>query len=185
MTNNMNSDVNNMLKELSDSWNEFNKSFKKNQDINEERGLLEMLIEAIDYSFMRTDGTYDKSLTYPVIDKVNYIKKVKRYMDRAEEWALKEFPVEMGLEPNYDETPIEVDHNRFIRPLAEKCYRQAEKDLALTWEDIWEICTIVDKVKNEFCDNPSIFKLNEVTPDSFKKAYGEEVLRRFNEQRNK
>ena len=60
-------------------------------------------------------------------------------MDRAEEWALKEFPVEMGLEPNYDETPIEVDHNRFIRPLAEKCYRQAEKDLALTWEDMKQI----------------------------------------------
>ena len=34
-----------------------------------------MLIESIDYSFLKTDGTYDRSLTYPVIDKVNYIKK--------------------------------------------------------------------------------------------------------------
>ena len=64
--------------------------------------------------------------------------------------------------------------------------KYVRSDLAeLTWEDIWEICTIVDKVRDEFCDNPSMFKLNEITPDSFKKAYGEEVLRRFNEQRNK
>ncbi len=38
--------------------------------------LLADLLDAIDYSFLRTDGTYDKSLTYPVIDEVNYIKKL-------------------------------------------------------------------------------------------------------------
>lgn len=38
------------------------------------RELLDMLLEAIDYSFLKTDGSYDKSLTYPVIDKVRYIK---------------------------------------------------------------------------------------------------------------
>lgn len=37
--------------------------------------LLEMLLEAIDYSFLQTNGDYDKSLTYPVIDKVRYIKE--------------------------------------------------------------------------------------------------------------
>ena len=36
---------------------------------------LEMLIEAIDYSFLNTQGEYDKELTYPVIDKVKFIKK--------------------------------------------------------------------------------------------------------------
>lgn len=40
-----------------------------------DRELLEMLVEAIDYSFLKTNGEYDKSLTYPVIDKVRYIKK--------------------------------------------------------------------------------------------------------------
>ena len=37
--------------------------------------LLEILLEAIDYSFLQTNGDYDKSLTYPVIDKVKYIKE--------------------------------------------------------------------------------------------------------------
>ena len=41
-----------------------------------DRDMLNLLIEAIDYSFLRTDGTYDKALTYPVIDKVRFIKKV-------------------------------------------------------------------------------------------------------------
>jgi hypothetical protein len=36
---------------------------------------LEMLIEAIDYSFLNIKGEYDKSLSYPVIDKVRFIKK--------------------------------------------------------------------------------------------------------------
>ena len=34
-----------------------------------------MLLDVIDYSFLQTDGSYDKSLTYPVIDKVLFIKK--------------------------------------------------------------------------------------------------------------
>lgn len=37
--------------------------------------LLKMLLEAIDYSFLQTDGSYDKTLTYPVIDKIQYIKE--------------------------------------------------------------------------------------------------------------
>jgi hypothetical protein len=36
---------------------------------------IKMLIEAIDYSFLNTQGEYDKELTYPVIDKVKFIKK--------------------------------------------------------------------------------------------------------------
>ena len=41
-----------------------------------DRDMLNLLLEAIDYSFLRTDGTYDKASTYPVIDKVRFIKKV-------------------------------------------------------------------------------------------------------------
>lgn len=33
------------------------------------------LIDAIDYSYLHIDGTYDDALSYPVIDKVNFIKK--------------------------------------------------------------------------------------------------------------
>ena len=37
--------------------------------------LLEMLLDAIDYSFLQIDNSYDKTLTYPVIDKIQYIKE--------------------------------------------------------------------------------------------------------------
>ena len=37
--------------------------------------LLNMLLEAIDYSFLQIDGSYDKTLTYPVIDKIQYVKE--------------------------------------------------------------------------------------------------------------
>ena len=60
---------------------------------------IEMLIETIDYSFLKTDGTYDESLTYPVIDKVKYIKRLleesrqKREEEEAAETQYKEeFP---------------------------------------------------------------------------------------------
>ena len=45
----------------------------KKKDFSD-RDMLTLLMEAIDYSFLRTDGTYRKELTYPVIDKVNFIK---------------------------------------------------------------------------------------------------------------
>lgn len=40
-----------------------------------DKEMLIYLIQAIDYSFLKTDGSYDKNLTYPVIDKVKWIKK--------------------------------------------------------------------------------------------------------------
>ncbi len=52
---------------------------------------IKMLIEAIDYSFLNTQGEYDKELTYPVIDKVKFIKKsmqeepVSEELDKAAE----------------------------------------------------------------------------------------------------
>lgn len=42
-----------------------------------DRELLVMLLEAIDYSFWNpTEKKYNLDLTYPVIDKVKYIKRV-------------------------------------------------------------------------------------------------------------
>ena len=40
-----------------------------------DKDMLMSLIQAIDYSFLKTDGSYDKDLSYPVIDKVNWIKR--------------------------------------------------------------------------------------------------------------
>lgn len=48
------------------------------KDHQQTKELLKMLLEAIDYSFAQTDGTYDLILTYPVIDKVKYIKQKLR-----------------------------------------------------------------------------------------------------------
>ena len=46
--------------------------------------LLGMLLEAIDYSFLQMDGSYDKTLTYPVIDKIQYIKEQVKNMEVKE-----------------------------------------------------------------------------------------------------
>ena len=46
--------------------------------------LLKMLLEAIDYSFLQTDGSYDKTLTYPVIDKIQYIKEQVKDVEAKE-----------------------------------------------------------------------------------------------------
>lgn len=48
------------------------------KDHQQTKELLKMLLETIDYSFAQTDGTYDLTLTYPVIDKVKYIKQKLR-----------------------------------------------------------------------------------------------------------
>lgn len=48
------------------------------KDHQQTKELLKMLLEAIDYSFAQTDGKYDLTLTYPVIDKVKYIKQKLR-----------------------------------------------------------------------------------------------------------
>ena len=53
-------------------------------------------------------------------------------------------------------------------------YKQAEKDLALTWEDIKMIFTIADNYDSEF-NRPHIGS----------DAYYKEVLRRFNEQKER
>lgn len=54
--------------------NVIEKDKTKNDDFDYKK-MLNMLLDAIDYSFMKTDGSYDKALTYVVIDKVNFIKK--------------------------------------------------------------------------------------------------------------
>ena len=50
-------------------------------------------------------------------------------------------------------------------------YRQAEKDLELTWEDVFGIFCLVNEVLDDYAEGKT------------KKEVGEEVLKRFNEQR--
>lgn len=65
-------------------------------------------------------------------------------------------------------------------------YEQAEKDLMLTWEDAYKIVSLAEEVKNDFCDNPNMFSiLKPITVNEFKKVFNEEILRRFNEWRDK
>ena len=52
-------------------------------------------------------------------------------------------------------------------------YNQAEKDLELTWENMFDIFRLVNVVLDDYADGKT------------RKEVGEEVLRRFNEQRHK
>lgn len=63
------------------------------------------------------------------------------------------------------------------RPIFIRGYERAEKDLALTWEDIAKIDAIISDVNNEFAVDYS----KEISRQKFY----EEVLKRFNEQKNK
>ena len=74
-----------------------------------------------------------------------------------------------------------TDHEGFTfddeRKAYAKGYEQAEKDLALTWEDIKAIVTIADSMLTGTAWDAIEW------PDQQK--YYEEVLRHFNEQREK
>ena len=85
---------------------------------------------------------------------------------RAEEAAMKAYPVVM-------EEHTERDLNKPRRLSYIKGYEQAEKDLALTWEDISEIAAWI-----------SVCFTNCKEGDTSKEIY-EEALRRFNESKNK
>ena len=58
-----------------------------------------------------------------------------------------------------------------------KGYQQAEKDLALTWEDVKRIVEIADKLCPYTSKDIAEFQENFQTEE----AYYKEVLRRFNE----
>lgn len=98
---------------------------------------------------------------------------------RAEEKALEAYPVKM--------TPLvyqdlidqfggktEIDVNTYPRCLFQEGYELAEKDLALTWEDIEKI---VDIHRDVLYDNPKRIM-------GAKENY-EDTLRKFNEWREK
>lgn len=91
-------------------------------------------------------------------------------MSRAEERALEAYPDIQ--QPIWDESYPKVLFTRNVeRGAFIQGYHQAEKDLALTWEDIEHIVQIHDDV----------IEVAGGTP----KDFAEETLRRFNEQRIK
>ena len=102
---------------------------------------------------------------------------------RAEEFALEKYPKRIvrlyGPLMLYDgkDEPLEVDDNLIPRKACVQGYEQAEKDLALTWEDIRRIFEEVNIIEVEF------FRENKrrLTDNELYK----EVLRRFNEYKNK
>ena len=101
-------------------------------------------------------------------------------MSKAEERAFKEYPVFMTtLIPANDELPlIEQDCNKFTREAYIKGYHQAEKDLALTWEDIRKLDIILAEVDVEI-------EFNKIDIETETPEYYKEVLNRFNKQKEK
>lgn len=75
-------------------------------------------------------------------------------MTKAEEAALKAYPVNM-TPLNYQDLieqfggKTEIDVNTYPRRQFQEGYEQAEKDLALTWEDVRRIVIISEDVFEE------------------------------------
>ena len=89
-------------------------------------------------------------------------------MSKAEEAAMKAYPEEI-----YEDDSWTDDLNKYQREGFIKGYEQAEKDLALTWEDVLQIRGIMAQMCVEPDEHPEWLLTDE--------AYYEEVLRRFKE----
>ena len=84
-------------------------------------------------------------------------------MSKAEDRALKSYPVNVAQREGYDENLRE--RKGFI-----KGYHQAEKDLELSWEDVAVINNIITEMLNDCGDN--------ILYDT-EKDFCQEVLKRF------
>ena len=100
-------------------------------------------------------------------------------MDKAQEKAWEVYPE--PVKSNYPDTFDGYEQylqdsvtNALRRACFTEGYRKSEKDLVLTWEDIQRLAVIMDE---EECDwNVKVWEKQEVA---------EQVLHRFNEERNK
>lgn len=95
---------------------------------------------------------------------------------RAEQKALEAYPPihSDGKRHAKRVQSLSVDTRQSVRTVFQKGYEQAEKDLALTWEDIEKI---TDIHRNVLYDNPKRIM-------GAKENYGD-TLRKFNEWREK
>lgn len=87
-------------------------------------------------------------------------------MSKAEERALEAYPIRI------DPTACDCDLNEEARGIYQFGYKQAEKDLALTWEDIKTIEEII--ATSDWYDF-------EINGNFWSKEFYEEVLKRFKE----
>ena len=95
-------------------------------------------------------------------------------MSKAEQRALEAYPPKMryvGIDSVKDNRKIDV--NKPMRDRFVKAYRQAEKDMELTWEDINRIEIIIKDVYRNYSHGIEA------------KQFGIEVLNRFNKQKGK
>ena len=75
----------------------------------------------------------------------------------------------------------EIDVNTYPRCLFQQGYEQAEKDLALTWEDIGTIAHLIYVVNQEFHTRYDQDETGEF--DFSREDVYEEVLKRFMEEK--
>ena len=94
---------------------------------------------------------------------------------RAEEAALKAYPKETRNESGF---VIDIGHPQWIRDYYIEGYEQAEKDLALTWQDVSILITIYE----QGADNGDYRRYNDA---EWMKEYSQDILRKFNEIRKK
>ena len=93
-------------------------------------------------------------------------------MDKADKRALEKYPKRKdGYTRNY------ACSDNDVRRLYAQGYRKAEKDLALTIDDIERLHTFLYAVKN---NKSGCFTFTRLSDEKY-----QEVLRRFNEQRKK
>jgi hypothetical protein len=93
--------------------------------------------------------------------------------DKARQKALERFPILFGERTGCDKTNLQQER----RNAYEKGYHQAEKDLALTCEDIEKIHTFLYAIKN---NKQGVFTFTRLSDEQY-----QEVLNRFNKQKGK
>ena len=96
-------------------------------------------------------------------------------MTRASKRALERYPV--IKRPSWSRSCGWSDQNERKRKIYREAYQQAEKDLALTIEDIELLHTFLYAVKN---NKQGVFTFTRLSNEQY-----EEVLRRFREMKNK
>ena len=96
-------------------------------------------------------------------------------ISKAEEAAWKKYPKEDGKMWTSAFGTFEFDRNAPERKAYHQGYEQAEKDLALTWEDIKRIDDLMMEVLNSIA-------VGELPEMGIKEIY-QEVLKRFNQTR--
>lgn len=100
-------------------------------------------------------------------------------MSKAEDKALKVYPKMSRITEPHGVIPADYESHYIGDANEEKRmgfiegYHQAEKDLELTWENMFDIFHLVNEVLDDYADGKT------------KKEVGEEVLKRFKEEKEK